>query len=219
MNIHHHLNDATLMAYAAGGLSENLNMVVATHLSMCSCCREKVAEMEMLGGIELQDLPKTDMAPGSLDKVMALLDDSFIDEKPAPANDAGTSTGLPHPLAQFLPDGLDKVAWKTMAPGIKSYVLPNLKTGAGSVRLLKISPGTTIPEHSHTGSELTLVLKGSFSDEIGRFKAGDIADLDTDNHHQPIADTNEDCICLAATEGPLKFKAMVPRLMQYFVGM
>jgi putative transcriptional regulator len=49
--------------------------------------------------------------------------------------------------------------------------------------------------------------------------AGDIADLDDDIHHQPIADTDEDCICLIVTEAPLKFKAMMPKLFQYFVGM
>lgn len=218
MTIHHHLNDDTLMAYVAGSVSESMSFVIATHLSLCANCRNKVKEMEKLGGIVLEDESQIAMQPDALDAVLGMLDDDFKEEKLTPANDYKTSS-IPMPLAQFIPDELNDIKWKNMAPGIKTYPLTEVKAGNGSVRLLKISPGVTIPEHSHNGSELTLVLKGSFSDEIGRFKAGDIADLDDDTDHQPIADSDEDCICLVVTEGPLQFKALMPRLMQYFVGM
>jgi putative transcriptional regulator len=218
MTIHHHLNDDTLMAYAAGSVSESMSFVIATHLSLCSNCRNKVKEMEKIGGIALEDETQIAMKSGALDAVLCMLDEDFDPEITLPANDRISST-VPMPLSQFVPNELSDIQWKNMAPGIKTFPLTDVKAGTGSVRLLKISPGVTIPEHGHNGSELTLVLKGSFSDEIGRFKAGDIADLDDDTNHQPIADSSEDCICLVVTEGPLKFKALVPRLMQYFVGM
>jgi putative transcriptional regulator len=101
----------------------------------------------------------------------------------------------------------------------KTYLLADVKAGQGSIRLLKISPGVAIPEHGHSGSELTLVLKGSFSDENGCFKPGDIADLDDDTEHQPISDSYQDCICLIVTENPLRFKSLVPKVVQYFSGM
>lgn len=218
MSIHHHLNDDTLMAYVAGSVSESMSFVIATHLSVCASCRAKVKDMEKLGGAVLEDESPLAMQSGALDAVLMMLDEGFEDERPKPANDYKSSS-LPMPLGRYVPGDLDDVKWKNMAPGIKSYTIPEVKAGNGALRLLKISPGVTIPEHSHSGSELTLVLKGSFSDEIGRFKAGDIADLDDDTDHQPISDGSEDCICLIVTEGPLKFKAVVPRLMQYFVGM
>ncbi|SCA56550.1 Anti-sigma-E factor ChrR [Candidatus Terasakiella magnetica] len=218
MTIYHHLNDETLMAYAAGSVSESMSFVIATHLSLCPNCRNKVIEMESLGGVALEDETQLAMQSGALDTVLGMLDDDFSKEKLTPANDQNKSD-IPMPLAQYIPSELNEIKWKNMAPGIKTFPLTEVKAGSGSVRLLKISPGVTIPEHSHSGSELTLVLKGSFSDEIGRFKAGDIADLDDDTNHQPIADSSEDCICLVVTEGPLQFKALVPRLMQYFVGM
>ncbi len=218
MTIHHHLNDDTLMAYVAGTVSESMSFVIATHLSLCATCRNKVKEMEKIGAVSLEDETPLAMQSGALDMIMDMLNDDFDVESTPPANDH-TSSPLPMPLCQFLPNDLDQIQWKNMAPGIKTFPLPEIKAGNGAVRLLKISPGVTIPEHGHCGAELTLVLKGSFSDEVGRFKAGDIADLDEDTNHQPIADTAEDCICLIVTEGPLKFKALMPRLMQYFVGM
>ena len=53
-----------------------------------------------------------------------------------------------------------------------------LMPGNGTVRLFKITPGTTLPTHSHSGTELALILRGSYSDEIGRFQRGDVADVD-----------------------------------------
>lgn len=218
-SINHHINDATLMAYSAGSLSTSLNFVVATHLSMCATCRAKLEQFDTIGAANLNDLPVVSMNANALENVMALIDadNSHIDD--LASVQSANQNGLPNPLAQYLPEGLDGIKWKTMAPGIKTYAIPEVNVEQGSLRLLKIAPGITIPEHTHTGGELTLVLRGSFQDEIGRFCAGDLADLDEDNHHQPIADTHEDCICLIATEGPLKFKSMMPKIMQYFVGM
>jgi len=215
--IHHHLHESTLLAYSAGTLPESLNFVIASHLAVCPACREKLNALDVVGASALMQLDPMALSDHALEDIMTLLDDEFMIEKPQAANRAANP--LPAPLKPYLPDGLEGIAWKTMAPGIKSYPLDDIKAGRGSVRLLKIAPGVTIPEHSHDGTELTLVLRGSFSDEVGRFKAGDIADLDEAINHQPIADTAEDCICLIATQSPLRFKGMMPKLVQYFVGM
>ena len=45
-----------------------------------------------------------------------------------------------------------------------------------------------MPNHSHNGLEMTLVLKGSFHDEKDQFKrGGDIEIADQDLHHKPTA--------------------------------
>jgi len=220
MTIHHHLSNTTLSAYAAGTLPEHMELVIATHLSMCPSCRKQLQDIEAIGGASLDSIPMIDMDDNALQAALSLIDSDTIQETPIAANDHDQSHhALPKPLRQFLPANINDVPWKMMAPGIKSYTLSGVNSREGTVRLLKISPGITIPEHGHEGQELTLILQGSFSDEVGRFKKGDIADLDDNVEHQPIADTAEDCICLIATEGPLKFKAMMPKLMQYFIGM
>ena len=75
-----------------------------------------------------------------------------------------------------------------------------------------------MPEHGHGGSELTLVLSGSYHDKYGHFGRGDVADLDDDAEHQPIVDDGEDCICLVAVERPTRFKGLLPKVFQPFVG-
>ena len=230
MSIHHHLSDATLGAFTAGALIESISLVVASHISNCPDCRKRRDQLEDIGGIQLQHTEPEDMSPDALEKVMIKLGKQKLPLASDPPNDSISSFSnessprrgnpeIPKPLRAYVPDRLEDVDWKSMAPGIKYFAIAGLNTADGTLSLLKIAPGVNIPEHRHQGIELTQVLKGSFSDEVGRFGVGDIADLDDDIKHQPIADTNEACICLIATEAPLKFTGLMPRLVQYFSGL
>ncbi|MEG3619633.1 ChrR family anti-sigma-E factor [Magnetovibrio sp. PR-2] len=218
MSVHHHLSDATLMSYSAGNLPQSMTLVIASHLAVCPKCREKLFVLEAIGGAELEQSPVQSLAPNALDRVLGQLGEQ--EDRPHPATlPERSSSNIPQPLQAYVPKRLSDIAWKSMAPGIKTYALAGMQPRSGTLCLLKIAPGVTIPEHTHDGMELTMVLQGSFSDEIGRFTSGDIADLDDETHHQPIADTDEDCICLVATEAPLRFNKLMPRLVQYFTGM
>jgi putative transcriptional regulator len=75
-----------------------------------------------------------------------------------------------------------------------------------------------VPEHGHGGEEVTLILSGAYRDHMGRFGRGDVADLDEDIEHKPVAEDGEDCICLVAIERPTRFKSFAARLMQPLVG-
>ena len=96
--------------------------------------------------------------------------------------------------------------------GVKQAIL---KTGPQArARLLYIPAGQSIPDHGHRGTELTLVLQGAFRDEDGRFGPGDLEIADEALEHTPIAEAGEDCICLAATDAPLRFRGLLPRMLQ-----
>ena len=218
----HHLSDATLMSYAAGNSPTHLALVIAAHLDQCAICRQKLKDMEAIAGTVLNMGTIQALSEDALHTTMAQLDNlTQIKIDPETSGNQAVNdnmSDLPS-LKHFLPDGgLDHIIWKNLAPGIKTHLFPQMSPEAGTLRLLKIAPGMTLPLHDHQGDELTMVLKGSYSDEIGRFKAGDVADLAEGTTHQPISDSDQDCICLIATEGPLRFKAMVPRIMQYFIG-
>ena len=227
MNINHHLTDPTLAAFSAGALIESISLVAASHLSICPDCTKRCDQLENIGGIQLQHAEPTGMSPDSLNKVMIKLGNQEPPLVSRPAKNSilsllggpasiGNSSEIPKPMRAHVPDRLEDVNWKSMAPGIKYFAIKGLETADGSLGLLKIAPGVNIPQHGHRGIELTYVLKGSFSDETGRFGVGDIADLDDDTEHEPIADTNEACICLIATESPLKFNDLMPRMVQYY---
>jgi putative transcriptional regulator len=85
--------------------------------------------------------------------------------------------------------------------------------------MIKVGPGKEMPAHGHDGQELTIILRGAYTDTIGRFGVGDVADLDSDTEHTPVACATEGCICLVARDGQLRFKGPVARLLQPLIGL
>jgi putative transcriptional regulator len=95
---------------------------------------------------------------------------------------------------------------------VRQAILP---TSKGAIaRLLYIPAGQAVPDHGHRGTELTLVLQGAFRDETDRFGTGDVEISGQELEHTPVAEAGCDCICLAATDAPLRFNALIPRLLQ-----
>jgi putative transcriptional regulator len=217
MNINHHPDDATILAYAAGAVTEGFSLVLAAHMELCPHCRSRMAEANAVGGEMLAELKPVAMSANGLDEFWSRIEVDAEEVVPEPLPPAPVD-GVPGILTPYLPDGLDSLPWRSLVPGIRQYILDGVESGRGSVRLLSIAPGTTIPHHTHMGSELTLVIKGVYEDEIGRFKSGDLADLDSSVLHQPVADTAEPCICLIATDDRLKFSGVFSRMLQPLVG-
>jgi putative transcriptional regulator len=62
------------------------------------------------------------------------------------------------------------------------------------------------------------VLAGSFYDQGAWFRRGDVEEADATIEHQPAAGPEEACICLAVTDAPLRFRSLLPRLAQPFLG-
>ncbi|EBA16403.1 transcriptional activator, putative [Roseobacter sp. SK209-2-6] len=203
--ITHHIPDDMLAAYATGTLPHPFAMVVAAHISLCSECRAALGAYHVVGGALLERAKDVAVSSGLKSNLMALLDEPV---EPEPVYDA---QGIyPGPVMEALKGGSPR--WRTLGMGVKQSILS--ETAGGSVRLLYIPAGQAVPDHSHNGLELTLVLQGSFSDETGRFGVGDVEIGDEDLEHTPIADAGDACICLAATDAPLKFNAFMPRLLQ-----
>ena len=213
MTIAHHLDDATILAYAAGTLGEALSVAAACHISMCPECRTAVRKAEALGGEILDDLQVSAVSDVCRAATLGRLNDK-VAVKPVIVK-----SDMPSPLHRLL-GGQDfaQLRWRKKAPGVAVYELPLSKNAKGSLKLLSIASGMSMLEHGHGGEELTLVLQGAFKDKVGRFARGDIADLDEDTEHCPIIEEGETCICLYATEAPSHYKTFLGRLLQPFLG-
>ncbi len=209
MTIRHHLSDSLLMGYAAGTLPEAFGLVVATHVSLCDECRARLAAYDTLGGALIEAEGEVAMGADALDTAMARIEAMPQATQRAPLRAAGI---FPAPLADYVGGDLSEVKWQSIGMGVRQAILP---TGPdASARLLYIPAGVAVPDHGHRGTELTLVLQGAFADANDRFGRGDVEVADEAMEHTPVALGEVDCICLAATDAPLKFRAMVPRLVQ-----
>lgn len=222
LHVQHHISDELLLDYATGNLAEGWSIAVATHLALCPACRDRLSFMEHTGGQLLQATEVEAEETTSADSWSAMKAKLKTESTShsAAARPVATPTDipvLPEPLRSYLGGDVDRLKWKALGRG--AYHIP-IKTGdkESQVRLLKIPAGKPVPEHSHGGRELTLVLKGAFTDGEAVFKRGDIEEADETLTHQPVATQDEDCICLAVTDAPLKFKSLLVRLVQPVLG-
>lgn len=216
MSTTHPLGDEWIAAYAAGSLSEGQSVFVASHLSLLPDARKTVSAAEAVGGALLEDLAPDVMAPDALARTLALLDEP-VAEAPRPAPRKRDAI-LPAPLHDWLGRDLDALKWGLLGPGMRKAMLWR---GENAERLwmLRAQPGVRIPRHGHSGAEMTLVLKGSFSDRFGTFRRGDVEVTGIDDLHGLTVGTEEECICLAFAEGPIRFEGLIPRLLQPFIGL
>jgi len=213
--IKHHLTDEILMAYSAGTLPEAFNLMVASHISMCDTCRAAVESYDALGGALLDNrLASVALSTDSLAATMALIAGGDVDPLPTPHRTAGAGV-LPTPLQDYVGGDLDAIHLRSVGMGVKQAILKT--SDDASARLLFIPAGTAMPDHGHHGLEMTMVLKGAFLDEHDRFGRGDVEIATQETHHTPVADINEDCICLAVTDAPLKFTSLIPKMAQPFL--
>lgn len=214
--VKHHPDTALLTDYAAGSLDYGKSLCVSVHLENCSECRQRVAGLSEVGGEMLGELQPVAVEADALASVMARLDESQAQTLAQSMGPATLPSGVPRPLAKLIPDGFDALPWKRVTRSLQSVVLPAGDT-SNQVSLIRMLPGGTVGEHHHAGDELTVVLRGGFSDAGGVYRAGDFVALGAEDQHQPIAHQNEDCICLAAQDGPIQFSGFWSRMLNPFI--
>ena len=214
MSINHHLSEGLILAYAAGSLPEAYSLIAAAHISMCDDCRAAATAYEALGGAVIDDGDSAALCQDSLAKTFARISAPALG-LPVVVTPKAPSV-LPAPLQDYLGARLEDVKWRNVGMGVRQCVLKT--KGSQTARLLHIPAGTAVPDHGHGGLELTLVLKGAFSDKTGRFGVGDVEVADQSVEHTPVADPDMDCICLAVTDAPLRFKSFLHRALQPFLG-
>lgn len=218
MTISRHPDDETLALLAAGRLAAGPAVVIATHASLCPKCAVALAGLEAVGGALLDAQAPVELAPDALDRTFALIDQPVAEARPErrrrPSASLPDGTAMPAAIA-----ACDVGRWRWVAPGARiARVRPPTDPDANLV-LLRVAAGRRLPRHTHSGPELTQVLYGSFSDERGRYRPGDLDAAEAEVHHQPVVDPDGECICLAAIEGRMRPDGLISRALQPFFGL
>ena len=209
MTITHHLGAESLMSYAAGAMPAALSALAGAHIAMCHQCRRELTLFEHVGGALLESLAPIPLRAAK-PALAALQSTSPPAAKPPGGNAA-------NPVLLLARDDFQSVSWRRIGIGLWHRPLP--LQGKGTLQLIKAAPGATVPDHGHAGCELTLVLRGALADASGRYGVGDIADLDEEVEHTPVADADTGCICAIANEMPTRFSGLLARLLQPWHGL
>jgi putative transcriptional regulator len=209
-----------LTDFSQGKLAAGMSVALSAHIELCETCQEKASELESEAAKAWAKAADDKTSPDFSGMISAIVGQAqTTNEKSAgkqerpPGNELHMlhhSVTLPRVLAKAASQGL---VWKTLAGGIKqaSVIIDN-KT---QCEFIYMTPGSQVPVHRHQGSEVTLVLDGSFSDELGHYRASDFMVRTKDNLHKPTSE--EGCLCFAVLDSPLTFTKGFAKLMNPFI--
>ena len=179
-----------IFGYSSGNFGEAKSLFTSMYLYLNSFAAKKASifdnmlaqNFSELEGIEPKKLKYTDCIKND--------------------NSKKQNINLDSPLNSIIGD-LNNIDWKNVYKGFKEFKVP--VNDNDSVKLIKMDPGTSVPLHSHNGKEYILVLDGSFCDEYGEYKKGDMQINDQQIKHNPTACDSSGCICLSITENDVVF--------------
>jgi putative transcriptional regulator len=209
----HHPDNNLLAEYAAGTLDTAQAVVISAHLHFCTKCQHEVQRLEQIGGAMIEDLIPQPLPEKSFDELM-----KAIEQRECISSEQGQETvrapsPLPHVVNKLM--GQNNLKWHKTGP-LKTAPL-TLGQEKHEISFQQIKAGAKVPEHDHRGIEMTVVLKGSFSDKNGIYQAGDFVTKQPGEIHQPVSARNEDCLCLTVQQAPVKLTNFWGRLLNPFL--
>jgi len=209
----------TLLAqFAAGELPASLSAAIAVHLDLCPHCRQEIAELtEQLAEAVMVENSTGSAEPEQSDDLFAGMiaditaDSSLMELTPEldlEIEVGGHSYPLPRALHSVAMSG-----WQRLGRFSRSRL--DFNEGKVHSNMLYIAPGGAVPQHTHKGYELTVLLAGSFSDQLGSYQAGDFILLDQKDHHAPVS--QQGCLCMTVADDAMQFTQGVGRLFNPLV--
>ena len=213
-DLDHHPAKELLANHIQGTLSTGVSVALSAHLELCDSCRASSRELEA----EASDTWLQESGEVSANDFSKLIKDIVVlaQENPSESRQEEDfpiskihmhdhSFDLPRVLAKAANDRLE---WKRLAGGINQAVIDI--DSETQCEFIYMSPGSKTPMHRHEGSEITLVLDGSFSDSSGTYGPADFIVREGEDEHQPVSE--EGCLCFAVLDKPLTFTRGLARL-------
>ena len=195
--------------YAEGVLPASLSMAISAHLELCDCCKKQFKDIE---ASQSQVIFDNDSSNEIEDELLQMLNgitsntdiDEVLIKRPEKIVYQGKKVSLPRVLS-----GLERTSFSKVGKLSRSRFA--LDDGELRMSLLQIEAGGQIPNHTHTGFELTLLLDGEFEDESGKYEAGDFIWLDGRHTHTPY--TEHGCLCFTLVNSALHFNKGLSQLL------
>jgi putative transcriptional regulator len=214
--------ETILMEYAAGALGPECDLLIAAYLTLSPEARDFVATCEDIGGALIEHIcDPENLSSGCLEAVLSKLDGCTNDEcneiEACIVSCLRSEEPLPLPLLHHLAHHEKTLKWKHLFRGMEWLEIATDTKGQTSAKIIRCDPGFVLPHHRHQGIEITLVLEGAMEDHTGRYVRGDIAVMDSEISHEPMADRQTGCLCLTVNTQPMRFTGLFTRLLNPFL--
>jgi putative transcriptional regulator len=190
--------------YSSGSLGEAKSLFVSMYLFLNSVAAKKASIFDNILADSLADLDEVALKKLNYKDCIKTTSKKDISDKIS--NEYNPITNLV--------GSLDNLKWKSVYKGFKEFNLP--VNDDDTIKIIKMNPGTSVPLHSHNGKEYILVIEGSFCDEYGEYKKGDMQINDQKIKHCPTACEEGGCVCLSITESDIIFFGKFALILNLF---
>lgn len=216
-NIRFHPNHDLLNRYACGELESASSIMLSAHLELCPHCRQKLEFIEAEQASELEKSEPAALSPSLNAMMLDIMAQESVD---IPVLDEVADSQLAmedksYPLPSVLQRHNDKIGpWSRLPGNIKRAQVD--VCGESKMNFIYMDSDSALPEHTHQGQEITLVLAGEFYDENGTYLPGDFIVQTQDDKHLPRTREGQDCLCLTLLNAPLHFTSGLATLLNPF---
>ena len=210
--IRYHPDARFLTDYAAGSLPTSQALCVATHLHYCASCRVKIRDLTELGAELFSRQSAAAVEGAEFDRLMQRIESQpEANEWRAMVRPINVVSILPRAVHKLTNGNLNELRWRRIGRNVRLSRL-NVGDRQRETSLLFIKAGGSVPEHKHKGDEITVILRGSFSDREDKYSVGDFIVRTKRETHRPVASQDQDCLCLTTLDEPIVMSNWLLRL-------
>jgi putative transcriptional regulator len=228
-----HPSSEQIKEFVEGTLSPATSLMVSAHCDMCEKCQKQVElQTELLAAEMVSSFERQSASSSHFDSMLAEItqmpssieSDGFLSTSQNDAFDGGSKVygsttieldGRSFKLPRTLHRYIDKTGnWSSLVG--KLWQAPVDLGNQGVANFIYMAQGGSVPEHTHRGTEYTLVIDGEFSDGLSHYDTGDFIFMDGEKTHTPKADTKEGCLVFSIVDQPLHFTSGLARLLNPF---
>lgn len=207
-----------LQAFSAGNCQPALALMISAHVDMCPQCRSECVDIQAELADDLLMQPKVSEPLGNrYISMMSNITSLPVVHTPAPIAENssieldGKFFELPRTLKRHV---INTGNWSRLVG--KLWQAPVDLGEIGKANFMYMEKGGRVPEHTHKGTEFTLVVNGQYGDGISEYESGDFTIMDSKHKHLPHSQSDEGCLVFTIVDQPLHFTAGIARLLNPF---
>jgi putative transcriptional regulator len=207
-----------LKMFSAGNCQPAMALMISAHIDMCPQCKSSCAEIQAELANNVFKQTKT-LEPLNDHYISMMSDITSLPKLHTPAPLAidssieldGKFFELPRTLRRHVKNTGN---WSRLVG--KLWQAPVDLGEIGRANFMYMEKGGRVPEHTHKGTEFTLVVNGQYGDGISEYDSGDFTVMDSHHNHLPHSQADDGCLVFTIIDQPLHFTAGIARLLNPF---